>query len=74
MKKKKILIAPLDWGLGHATRCIPIAKALEEEGYEVLFCAASRSLDCPMKEFPENQIARNQAGNEQGSENEKNAH
>lgn len=23
-----ILVAPLDWGLGHATRCIPIVKAL----------------------------------------------
>lgn len=24
----KILLAPLDWGLGHATRCIPIIKVL----------------------------------------------
>lgn len=58
MKKKKILIAPLDWGLGHATRCIPIARALEKEGYEVLFCAASRSLDLLMKEFPNNQFIK----------------
>lgn len=58
MKKKKILIAPLDWGLGHATRCIPIARALEKEGYEVLFCAASRSLNLLMKEFPNNQFIK----------------
>ncbi|MDA8956582.1 glycosyltransferase [Flavobacteriales bacterium] len=58
MKKKKILIAPLDWGLGHATRCIPIARALEKENYEVLFCAASRSLDLLMKEFPNNQFIK----------------
>lgn len=58
MKKKKILIAPLDWGLGHATRCIPIARALEEEGFEVLFCAASRSLELLMKEFPKNQFIK----------------
>ena len=58
MKKKKILIAPLDWGLGHATRCIPIARALEEQGFEVLFCAASRSLDLLMKEFPKNQFIK----------------
>lgn len=58
MKKKKILIAPLDWGLGHATRCIPIARALEKEGYEVLFCAASRSLDLLIKEFPRNQFIK----------------
>ena len=29
---KNILIAPLNWGLGHATRCIPIIKALEQNG------------------------------------------
>jgi UDP:flavonoid glycosyltransferase YjiC (YdhE family) len=27
------LIAPLNWGLGHATRCIPIIKALQENNY-----------------------------------------
>lgn len=27
-KKPKVLIAPLDWGLGHVTRCIPIIKEL----------------------------------------------
>lgn len=26
--KPKILVAPLDWGLGHATRCIPIIHSL----------------------------------------------
>jgi hypothetical protein len=27
-RKFRILVAPLDWGLGHATRCIPIIKEL----------------------------------------------
>ncbi len=27
-RKFRILVAPLDWGLGHATRCIPIVKEL----------------------------------------------
>ncbi len=58
MKKKKILIAPLDWGLGHATRCIPIARALEKQGFEVLFCATSRSLDLLIKEFPDKQFIK----------------
>ena len=35
MQQKKVLIAPLDWGLGHATRCIPIITALLELGYHV---------------------------------------
>ena len=35
----KILIAPLDWGLGHATRCIPIIRCFEQEGWEVSLAA-----------------------------------
>ena len=32
---KKIMIAPLDWGLGHATRCIPIIDELMKLGAKV---------------------------------------
>lgn len=28
---KKILLAPLDWGLGHAARCVPIIKQLQQQ-------------------------------------------
>lgn len=28
---KTIFIAPLDWGLGHATRCVPVIKQLQQE-------------------------------------------
>ncbi|MCC6370597.1 MAG: glycosyltransferase [Bacteroidia bacterium] len=28
---KTIFIAPLDWGLGHATRCVPIIRELEKK-------------------------------------------
>ena len=35
MKNKiRILVAPLNWGLGHATRCIPIINKLIHEGFE----------------------------------------
>ena len=37
-QKKRILVAPLNWGLGHATRCIPIINALIAEGFEPTFC------------------------------------
>ncbi len=30
-----VLVTPLDWGLGHATRCIPIIKCLQESGFNV---------------------------------------
>jgi len=50
--KKRILIAPLDWGLGHASRCIPIARQLEKHGFDVVFAASGRPLDLLMGEFP----------------------
>lgn len=31
-----VLIAPLDWGLGHTTRCIPIIKTLKKLNYDVV--------------------------------------
>ncbi len=48
----KILIAPLDWGLGHATRCIPIIRYLLEKNCEVIIGADGRSLQLLQKEFP----------------------
>jgi uncharacterized protein (TIGR00661 family) len=53
IKKKRILIAPLDWGLGHATRCIPIIHTLLENGAEVLIGADKRPLDLLKNEFPQ---------------------
>lgn len=35
MNKQKICIAPLDWGLGHATRCIRLAKSLMQLDYQI---------------------------------------
>jgi UDP:flavonoid glycosyltransferase YjiC (YdhE family) len=35
-----VLIAPLDWGLGHATRCIPIINELTRQGARVLIAAS----------------------------------
>ena len=32
---KKLLVAPLDWGLGHATRCVPVIRDLLNQGSEV---------------------------------------
>ncbi len=49
---KNILIAPLNWGLGHATRCIPIIKALEENGYTPIIASDGVALVLLKKEFP----------------------
>jgi uncharacterized protein (TIGR00661 family) len=50
---KRILVCPLDWGLGHATRCIPIIRELLMKGAEVFVAAEGRSLELLKKEFPE---------------------
>ncbi len=50
---KTILVAPLHWGLGHATRCIPIIRALLKSGYNVLLASDGGALLLLRKEFPE---------------------
>lgn len=47
-----ILVAPLNWGLGHATRCIPIIKALEENQYIPIIASDGEALQLLQKEFP----------------------
>jgi uncharacterized protein (TIGR00661 family) len=50
---KKVLVAPLDWGLGHATRCIPIINELLKQNFEVVI-AASGKIEALLKtEFPQ---------------------
>lgn len=51
-KSKKILIAPLDWGLGHATRCIPIINVLLENGAEVIIAGNDKTNSLLQQEFP----------------------
>jgi len=56
--KKRILVAPLDWGIGHATRCIPIINALISNNYEVILAADSRPLHLLSTEFPQLEMVR----------------
>ena len=50
---KRVLVAPLDWGLGHATRCIPIIRALLARGCTVLLAGSGESLQLLQSEFPQ---------------------
>lgn len=52
-KRKRVLIAPLDWGLGHATRSVPVIRAFAEAGAEVFLAADGRGYDFLKAEFPE---------------------
>lgn len=49
---KQILVAPLNWGLGHATRCIPIIKALIAENFRPIIASDGAALELLKKEFP----------------------
>jgi len=51
-KEGRILVAPLDWGIGHATRCIPIIKQLREHGYTPIIASSGKSLALLQKVFP----------------------
>ncbi len=49
---KNVLIAPLNWGLGHASRCIPIIRQQITYGNNVILASDGISLDLLRKEFP----------------------
>lgn len=57
-RKKRILVAPLDWGIGHATRCIPIINALHAHEFEVVIAADGRPLHLLKNEFPNLEFIR----------------
>lgn len=48
----KILIAPLNWGLGHASRCIPLIQRFLDEGHEVVLGGDGESLTLLRRHFP----------------------
>lgn len=47
------LVAPLDWGLGHATRCIPLIKQLQNQDFRVIIAAEGRQKAILEQEFPD---------------------
>jgi hypothetical protein len=53
MAQKNILVAPLNWGLGHATRCIPLIRELQRQGATVILAADGAALDLLQREFPD---------------------
>ena len=52
-KQKNILITPLNWGLGHATRCVPIIKKILEYGDNPIVAADKAPLAFLQKAFPD---------------------
>lgn len=52
-EKPVVLVSPLDWGMGHATRCIPIIEQLQSLGAEVILFASENVLIRLSSNFPE---------------------
>jgi hypothetical protein len=47
-----VLVAPLNWGLGHAARCVPVIRALERMGALVHLASDGAALHLLEAEFP----------------------
>jgi hypothetical protein len=48
-----VLVSPLNWGLGHATRDIPVIRSLLAHGHEVTIAAFGSALSVLRQEFPD---------------------
>lgn len=53
LSKKRILIGVLNWGLGHAVRCVPIIRYLQTLDIEVIIASDGQALSVLRLEFPE---------------------
>jgi predicted glycosyltransferase len=51
--KSKVLVSPLNWGIGHATRCIPIIRQLLSNGFQPIIASDNEALALLRKTFPE---------------------
>ncbi|NJN35038.1 MAG: UDP-N-acetylglucosamine--N-acetylmuramyl-(pentapeptide) pyrophosphoryl-undecaprenol N-acetylglucosamine transferase [Saprospiraceae bacterium] len=56
MKQKTVVIAPLNWGLGHATRTMPIIDALLAQGARVILASDGAALSLLQSEYPHLEI------------------
>jgi uncharacterized protein (TIGR00661 family) len=52
---KKILVAVLDWGLGHAARMIPLIRKLQEKNFHILIGSSGSALQMLRLEFPDSE-------------------
>jgi len=55
LKEVKIytaLVAPLDWGLGHAARCVPVIRLLNSKGFKVIIATDGLQKQLLQQEFP----------------------
>ncbi|MCS6973864.1 MAG: hypothetical protein N2044_03110 [Cyclobacteriaceae bacterium] len=52
MTERKVLVAVLNWGLGHAARCVPLIRALIDNGIRVVVASDGDALRLLRAELP----------------------
>ncbi len=57
-KQTVVLVCPLNWGLGHATRCVPVINALLSRKCKVVIAADGPSLAFLQTEFSDRALFR----------------
>ena len=53
---QRILVAPLDWGLGHATRCAVLIDRWLKDGHEIILASNGRSAAWLKQRFPQLEV------------------
>lgn len=56
MSETPVLYAALNWGMGHASRSVPLIRALKEAGIPVILASDGVAAELLKAEFPEDQI------------------
>lgn len=52
VKDKTVVVAPLDWGMGHVTRCVPLIRQFLEQKCRVIFAGTAFQSSFIQKDFP----------------------
>ena len=55
-KPLKVIFSPLDWGLGHATRSVPLIRFLLQKGCHVILAADEATARLLKSEFPDLEV------------------
>ena len=57
INNKSILLSPLDWGMGHTTRCVALIRQLLEQKNEIVFAGNKSQIQFVRREFSEIETA-----------------
>lgn len=49
---KTVVVAPLDWGMGHVTRCVPLIRQFLKQNCQVIFAGTTSQISFIKKDFP----------------------